>query len=115
MQKKKSGVKKCLEICAIKGGGGVGGVGRLMANAISNFHFDFLHTSLMFFKEMITQSLCCKWSFFYVYLRVDILMFIFMLILMFIFMLMLMFIFMLILMFIFMLILTFIVKFMFKC
>ena len=26
----------------------------------------------MFFKEMITQSLCCKWSFFYVYLRVDI-------------------------------------------
>ena len=38
----------------------------------------------MFFKEMITQSLCCKWSFFYVYLRVDILMFIFMLILMFI-------------------------------
>ena len=28
---------------AIKGGG----VGRLMANAILNFHFDFLHTSLM--------------------------------------------------------------------
>ena len=28
---------------AIKGGGGVG---RLMANAILNFHFDFLHTSL---------------------------------------------------------------------
>ena len=27
---------------AIKGGG----VGRLMANAILNFHFDFLHTSL---------------------------------------------------------------------
>ena len=30
---------------AIKGGGG--GVGRLMANAILNFHFDFLHTSLI--------------------------------------------------------------------
>ena len=43
MQKKKSGVKKCLEICAIKGGG----VGRLMANAIKNFHFDYLHTSLI--------------------------------------------------------------------
>ena len=27
---------------AIKGGG----VGRLMANAILNFHFDYLHTSL---------------------------------------------------------------------
>ena len=45
MQKKKSGVKKCLEICAIKGGGG--GVGPLMANAIKNFHFDFLTTSLI--------------------------------------------------------------------
>ena len=42
LQKKKSGVKKCLEICAIKGGG----VGPLMANAIKNFHFDFLTTSL---------------------------------------------------------------------
>ena len=32
---------------AIKGGwGGVGGVGRLMANAILNFHFDYPHTSL---------------------------------------------------------------------
>ena len=28
---------------AIKGGG----VGRLMANAIKNFHFDYLHTSLI--------------------------------------------------------------------
>ena len=36
MQKKKSGVKKCMEICAIKGGGR-----RLMANAILNFHFDY--------------------------------------------------------------------------
>ena len=45
MQKKKSGVKKCLEICAIKGGGGGG---RLMANAILNFHFDYLNTSLTF-------------------------------------------------------------------
>ena len=31
---------------AIKGGGD-GGVGRLMANAILNFHFDFLNTSLI--------------------------------------------------------------------
>ena len=30
---------------AIKGGGG-GGVGRLMANAILNFHFDYLNPSL---------------------------------------------------------------------
>ena len=30
---------------AIKGGWG--GVGRLMANAILNFHFDFLNPSLM--------------------------------------------------------------------
>ena len=44
MQKKKSGVKKCLETCAIKGGGW--GVRRLMANAILNFHFDFPHPSL---------------------------------------------------------------------
>ena len=41
--KEKSGVKKCLEICAIKGG-----VGRLMANAILNFHFDYLKPSLTF-------------------------------------------------------------------
>ena len=34
--------KKCLEICAIKGGGGR----RLMANTILNFHFDYRHTSL---------------------------------------------------------------------
>ena len=45
MQKKKSGVKKCLEICAIKGEGG--GVGPLMANAIKNFHFDYLTPSLI--------------------------------------------------------------------
>ena len=43
MQKKKSGVKKCLEILPLKGWGGVG---PLMANAILNFHFDFLHPSL---------------------------------------------------------------------
>ena len=42
LQKKKSGVKKCLEICAIKGG-----VGRLMANTILNFHFDYPLPSLM--------------------------------------------------------------------
>ena len=44
LQKKKSGVKKCLEICAIKGGGGR----RLMAKTILNFHFDYLTTSLTF-------------------------------------------------------------------
>ena len=43
MQKKKSGVKKCLEILPLRGGGGVG---RLMANAILNFHFDYVTTSL---------------------------------------------------------------------
>ena len=31
---------------AIKGGG----VGRLMANAILNFHFDYRHTSLILFQ-----------------------------------------------------------------
>ena len=41
MQKKKSGVKKCLEICVIKGGGR-----RLMEKSILNFHFDYLHPSL---------------------------------------------------------------------
>ena len=39
MQKKKSGVKKCLEIVTIKGGGGVR---RLMEKTILNFHFDYL-------------------------------------------------------------------------
>ena len=34
---------------AIKGGGGFG---PLMANAILNFHFDFLHTSLMWFPKV---------------------------------------------------------------
>ena len=43
MQKKKSGVKKCLEILPLRGGGG----GRQMANAILNFHFDFLNPSLI--------------------------------------------------------------------
>ena len=46
LQKKKSGVKKCLEICAIKGGGRGGGR-RLMTNTILNFHFDYPHTSLI--------------------------------------------------------------------
>ena len=44
LQKKKSGVKKCLEILPLRGGVGVG---RLMANAILNFHFDYLNTSLI--------------------------------------------------------------------
>ena len=39
---------------AIKGGGGVG---RLMANAILNFHFDFLTPSLIKYKSgaLVTQ------------------------------------------------------------
>ena len=41
MQKKKSGVKKCLEIMTIRGGGG-----RLMEKTILNFHFDYLTPSL---------------------------------------------------------------------
>ena len=43
-KRKKGGVKKRLEICAIKGGGGRGG--RLMANTILNFHFDYWNPSL---------------------------------------------------------------------
>ena len=43
-KRKKIGVKKCLEILPLRGGGGVG---PLMANAILNFHFDFLNPSLM--------------------------------------------------------------------
>ena len=55
MQKKKSGVKKCLEICAIKGGGG----GPLMANAILNFHFDFLNPSLSDpYKKSFVIKIC---------------------------------------------------------
>ena len=37
---------------AIKGGG----VGPLMANAILNFHFDFLHTSLFLFIGEVRQA-----------------------------------------------------------
>ena len=48
--KEKKWGKKCLEICAIQG---VGGVGHLMANAILNFHFDYLHPSLI---ESILRS-----------------------------------------------------------
>ena len=40
-QKKRSGMKKCLEICAIEGGGR-----RIMAKTSLNFHFDSLTTSL---------------------------------------------------------------------
>ena len=43
--KEKEWGKKCLEICAIKGGRG-GGVGRLMANTILNFYFDYWNPSL---------------------------------------------------------------------
>ena len=44
--KEKNGVKKCLEIMTIRGGGG--GVGCLMEKTILNFHFDYLNTSLSF-------------------------------------------------------------------
>ena len=43
MQKKKSGVKNVWKFVPLRGGG----VGPLMANAIKNFHFDFLTTSLI--------------------------------------------------------------------
>ena len=42
MQKKKRGVKNVWKFVPLRGGG----VGPLMAKAILNFHFDFLHTSL---------------------------------------------------------------------
>ena len=54
MQKKKSGVKKCLEVCAIKGGRGGR---RLIANTILNFHFDYLHTSLIITFHINDQSI----------------------------------------------------------
>ena len=41
MQKKKSGVKKCLEIMTMRGEGGGGR--RLGAKTILNFHFDYLN------------------------------------------------------------------------
>ena len=45
LQKKKSGVKKCLEILSIKGRGG--GVRGLMEKSILYFHFDYLTISLI--------------------------------------------------------------------
>ena len=52
--KEKNGVKRCLEICAIKGGVGVG---RLMANTILNFHFDYPHPSLILgIEALLIQS-----------------------------------------------------------
>ena len=45
---------------AIKGGGGGGGVGPLMANAIKNFHFDYLNTSLMYYVEAVVLNLRLK-------------------------------------------------------
>ena len=47
MQKKKSGVEKCLEICAIRGG-----IVRLMAKTNLNFHFDYLKASLSPFADV---------------------------------------------------------------
>ena len=57
-KRKKSGVKKCLEICAIKGGG----AGPLMANAILNFHFDFPHPSLMDYHLHLKKSVILTFS-----------------------------------------------------
>ena len=37
--------------------GGEGGVGRLMANAILNFHFDYLHPSLNRDKKMFKRAM----------------------------------------------------------
>ena len=47
--------KKCLELMTIKGGGGRG-VWRLMEKTILNFHFDYLHPSLIItlFSENFT-------------------------------------------------------------
>ena len=61
MQKKKSGVKKCLEILPLRGGGG----GPLMANAILNFHFDFLNPSLIFiaFRNDTSKTKICDHAF----------------------------------------------------
>ena len=49
-KRKKSGVKKILEISAIRGGWGR----RLMAKTILNFHFDYLKPSLI---PSVTESL----------------------------------------------------------
>ena len=54
MQKKKSGVKNVWKFVPLRGWGGVG---RLMANAILNFHFDFLHTSLRGSSDFVTRIL----------------------------------------------------------
>ena len=54
-KRKKSGVKKCLEILPLRGGGEP-----LMANAILNFHFDFLNPSLrsiLFPRQWSIQTL----------------------------------------------------------
>ena len=57
LQKKKSGVKKCLEICAIK----EGGEGRrLMAKTILNFHFGYLKASLSGITYSIHSTFRCK-------------------------------------------------------
>ena len=44
----------CLEILPLGGGGR--GVGRLMANAILNFHFDYWHTSLRKYKQSLITT-----------------------------------------------------------
>ena len=50
--KRKKWGKKMSGNFAIKGGG-EGGVGRLMANAILNFHFDYLNPSL---SQVLTNN-----------------------------------------------------------
>ena len=58
--KRKKWGKKCLEISAIKGG-----VGPLMANAILNFHFDYVTTSLrkrLWPDKLQSSSSCCVWG-----------------------------------------------------
>ena len=51
-------VKKCLEICAIE----VGGVRRLMANAILNFHFVFWNLSLRLNQIIVVwKAMALQW------------------------------------------------------
>ena len=55
-KRKKVGWKNVWKFCH-KGGG----VGRLMANAILNFHFDFLNTSLILFQSNSNTSFNLSW------------------------------------------------------
>ena len=55
MQKKKSGVKKCLEIRPLGGGGGE--VRRLMEKTILDFYFDYLNISLSQVKDNVISNI----------------------------------------------------------